>query len=65
MHKVTLIPGDGIGPKKWSKPTIAVVKAAGAKIDLDPHLAGAEALKKHGTTIPKTLMDSFRKTKCA
>ncbi len=64
MHNVTLIPGDGIGPEVV-KPTIAVVKAAGAKIDWDSHLAGAEALKKHGTTIPQTLMDSFNKTRVA
>ena len=64
MHKVTLIPGDGIGPEVV-KPTIAVVKAVGAKIDWDSHLAGAEALKKHGTTIPRTLMDSFNKTRVA
>ena len=64
MHKVTLIPGDGIGPEVV-KPAIAVVKAAGAKIDWDSHLAGAEALKKHGTTIPRTLMDSFNKTRVA
>ena len=64
MHNVTLIPGDGIGPEVV-KPAIAVVKAAGAKIDWDSHLAGAEALKKHGTTIPRTLMDSFNKTRLA
>lgn len=64
MHKITLIPGDGIGPEVV-KPAIEVVKAAGAKIDWDSHLAGAEALKKHGTTIPRALMDSFNKTKVA
>ena len=64
MHKVTLIPGDGIGPEVV-KPAIAIVKAAGAKIEWDSHLAGAEALKKHGTTIPQPLMDSFNKTKVA
>jgi len=64
MHNVTLIPGDGIGPEVV-KPAIAVVKAAGAKIDWDSHLAGAEALKKHGTTIPRTLIDSFNKTRLA
>jgi isocitrate dehydrogenase (NAD+) len=64
MHKVTLIPGDGIGPEVV-KPAIAIVKAAGAKIEWDSHLAGAEALKKHGTTIPQPLMDSFNKTEVA
>ncbi len=64
MHKITLIPGDGIGPEVV-KPALAVVKAAGARIDWDSHLAGTEALKKHGTTIPRGLMDSFNKTKVA
>ena len=63
-HKITLIPGDGIGPEVV-KPTLEIIKAAGVKIDWESHLAGVEAMKKHGTTIPKTLMDSFDKTKVA
>ena len=63
-HKITLIPGDGIGPEVV-KPALDVIKAAGVKIDWESHLAGSEALKKHGTTIPRTLMDSFNKTKVA
>jgi isocitrate dehydrogenase (NAD+) len=63
-HKITLIPGDGIGPEV-TKPTLAIIKAAGVKVEWERHLAGAEALKKHGTTIPKQLIDSFRKNKIA
>ena len=63
-HKITLIPGDGIGPEV-TKPTLAIIKAAGVKIDWETHLAGAEALKKHGSTIPKSLMDSFEKNRVA
>jgi isocitrate dehydrogenase (NAD+) len=63
-HKITLIPGDGIGPEV-TKPTLAIIKAAGVKVDWEAHLAGAEALKKHGTTIPKQLMDSFEKNRIA
>ena len=44
-HKITLIPGDGIGPEV-TKPTLAIIKAAGVKIEWETHLAGAEALKK-------------------
>jgi isocitrate dehydrogenase (NAD+) len=55
-HKITLIPGDGIGPEV-TKPTLEIIKAAGVKIEWETYLAGAEALKKHGTTIPKQLMD--------
>ena len=63
-HKITLIPGDGIGPEV-TKPTLAIIKAAGVKIDWETHLAGAEALKKYGSTIPKSLMDSFEKNRVA
>jgi isocitrate dehydrogenase (NAD+) len=63
-HDITLIPGDGIGPEV-TKPTLEIIKAAGVKVDWETHLAGAEALKKHGTTIPQPLMDSFDKNKVA
>ena len=63
-HRITLIPGDGIGPEV-TRPTLAVIKAAGVDIDWETHLAGAEALKKHKTTIPKALIDSFEKNRVA
>jgi isocitrate dehydrogenase (NAD+) len=63
-HKITLIPGDGIGPEV-TKPTLAIIKAAGVRVEWETYLAGAEALKKHGTTIPKQLMDSFEKNRVA
>ena len=63
-HKITLIPGDGIGPEV-TKPTLQIIKAAGVKVDWESHLAGAEALKKHKTTIPQALMDSFEKNRVA
>lgn len=63
-HRITLIPGDGIGPEV-TKPTLAIIKATGVKVAWDSHLAGAEALKKHGTTIPKPLMDSFERNRVA
>lgn len=63
-YQITLIPGDGIGPEVV-KPTLEIIKAAGVKVDWDSHLAGIDALKKHKTTIPSALMDSFNKTKVA
>ena len=63
-HHITLIPGDGIGPEVV-RPTLAIIKAAGVKIDWESHLAGTDALKKHGTTIPRPLLDSFNKTRVA
>ena len=63
-HALTLIPGDGIGPEV-TKPTLEIIKAAGVTIEWETHLAGADALKKHKTTIPKELIGSFNKNKIA
>jgi isocitrate dehydrogenase (NAD+) len=63
-HTIALIPGDGIGPEV-TQPTLEIIKAAGVNIEWETHLAGAEALRKHGTTIPKALIDSFKKNKVA
>ena len=63
-HTITLIPGDGIGPEV-TRPTLEIVKAAGVKINWETHLAGAAALKKRKTTLPKELMDSFNRNKVA
>ena len=63
-HQITLIPGDGIGPEVTA-PTLAIIKAAGVDVRWEKYLAGAEALKKHGTTIPQALMDSFDRNRVA
>jgi isocitrate dehydrogenase (NAD+) len=63
-HKITLIPGDGIGPEV-TKPTVQIIKAAGVQVEWEPQLAGADALKKYGTTLPKSLMDSFERNRVA
>jgi hypothetical protein len=43
------------------KPTLKLIEAAGVNIEWDSHLAGADALKKHRTTLPKQMMDSLSK----
>ena len=63
-HKITLIPGDGIGPEV-TKPTLAIIRAAGVRVEWESYLAGAEALKKHKTTLPRELMDSFERHRVA
>ncbi len=63
-HRITLIPGDGVGPEV-TEPALKIMKAAGVQAEWETHLAGAAALKKHGTTIPKELSDSFDKNRVA
>ena len=63
-YKVTLIPGDGIGPEV----TLAAkkcVEATGVKIEWDEVLAGSDALKANGELLPRSALDSVRKNKVA
>lgn len=57
---VTLIPGDGIGPEV-SNATVRVLDAAGAEIEWERHIAGAEALEKYGNPLPPEVLESVRR----
>lgn len=61
-HKVTLIPGDGIGPEV-ANATREVIEATGVKIDWDIQHAGAEMVNRHGTPLPETVVDSLKENK--
>ncbi len=57
--KVTAIPGDGIGPEVM-KATRQVLEAAGARIEWEEAMAGAEAFRKGiGAGAPKETLDSI------
>ncbi len=67
-HKITLIPGDGIGPEV-SSAVVRIVEAAGAatgvKFEWHTHNAGADAFEKTGEYIPKALYESIESTRVA
>jgi isocitrate dehydrogenase (NAD+) len=63
-HKVTLIPGDGIGPEV-SLAAKRCIEATGVKIDWEEALAGSDALEKTGELLPQTVIDSIRRNKVA
>ena len=59
-HKVTLIPGDGIGPE-LAEATRRVIDASGVKIDWEVVEAGEASIATHGTPLPDVLLDSIRR----
>ena len=61
---ITLIPGDGIGPEV-SAATVRVLDAAGAELEYETHLAGAEALARFGDPLPATVLESIRRNRVA
>lgn len=67
-HKITLIPGDGIGPEV-SAAVVSIVEAAGAatgaSFEWHRHLAGAEAFEATREYIPRALYDSIEQNRVA
>ncbi len=64
MHKVTFIPGDGIGPEV-SLAAKRCISAVGVKISWEEVLAGEEAIDKHNTPLPSSVLESIKKNKVA
>ena len=60
-HKVTLIPGDGIGPEVTGA-AVRILEAAGVKIDWETVPAGADAFEKYREYMPKELIHSIERT---
>ena len=51
-HRVTLIPGDGIGPELAAAMRVAV-EATGAEIEWEEVQAGADDMEAKGTPLPE------------
>jgi isocitrate dehydrogenase (NAD+) len=62
--KITLIPGDGIGPEV-TRAVVKVLAAAGFTPTWETFVAGAEAVDQHGTTLPPELLESIKTNKIA
>jgi isocitrate dehydrogenase (NAD+) len=60
-YRVTLIPGDGIGPEV-TRAAVRIVEASGVKIEWEPFAAGSEAYEKYREYIPKELTESIERT---
>jgi isocitrate dehydrogenase (NAD+) len=63
-HRVTLIPGDGIGPEVTDA-VVRILKVSAVEIDWEPHDAGVIAFKRHGASLPQSLIDSIKTNRVA
>ena len=63
-HLVTLIPGDGIGPEV-SEATRRVLDATGVEIDWTVQDAGASALEREGSALPRRVLEHIRRSRVA
>ena len=63
-HKITLIPGDGIGPE-IAEATRSCVEATGLNVEWDIHHAGGDIMEKTGNPLPSEVIESIRKNRVA
>src|SRR5207249_4708620 len=62
--RVTLIPGDGIGPEVTAA-AVRELAATGIPFEWETHQAGASAIGEHGTPLPPLVLESIRRNKVA
>lgn len=63
-HRVTLIPGDGIGPEV-TEAARRVAEATGVSLEWEVVDAGERAIAREGTPLPTAVLQSIRKNRVA
>jgi isocitrate dehydrogenase (NAD+) len=63
-HRVTLIPGDGIGPE-LAEATRRVLDATGIAFEWEVQEAGEATIASEGTPLPERVLESIRRNKVA
>lgn len=64
MYKITLIPGDGIGPEV-TEAMVKVVEASGINIEWERVEVGEKVIEEYNTPIPNYVIDTIKKNKIA
>src|SRR6478609_4360412 len=64
MHRITLIPGDGIGPEV-TQSAREIVTASGADVSWEVAEAGMRAGERAGTPLPQSVIDMIKSSKLA
>src|SRR5262252_8885170 len=63
-HRVTLIPGDGIGPEV-SAAVLHIIESAGVHIEWERFIVGGHAQDLAGSSLPDEVIESVRRNKVA
>jgi isocitrate dehydrogenase (NAD+) len=63
-YKITLIPGDGVGPEV-TEATRRVLEATGISFKWDMAEVGSYAMEKYGTPLPASVIESVKKNRVA
>jgi len=63
-HRITLIPGDGIGPEVTGA-VVKILDSGGLDVEWDSFPAGVLAMEAYGSPLPEELLESVRQNKVA
>ena len=61
-HKITLIPGDGIG-REVTQAVVRILESTGVRFEWESYAAGAEAYEKYKEYLPKELLESIERNR--
>src|SRR5438045_212495 len=63
-HKITLLPGDGIGPEVTAA-VVSIIECAGVEVEWEKYFVGAEALSRFCDPLPADVLESILRNKVA
>jgi isocitrate dehydrogenase (NAD+) len=63
-HKITLLPGDGIGPEVTAA-VVQIIECAGVDVEWEKFFVGAEAISRFGDPLPKEVLESILRNRVA
>src|SRR6184192_3556051 len=64
QHKITLLPGDGIGPEVTAA-VVSIIECAGVDIEWEKYFVGSEAIARFGDPLPPEVLESILRNKVA
>jgi isocitrate dehydrogenase (NAD+) len=64
QHKITLLPGDGIGPEVTAA-VVQIIECSGVDVEWEKYFVGAEAISRFGDPLPQEVLDSILRNKVA
>src|SRR6476659_5334505 len=64
QHKITLLPGDGIGPEVTAS-VVSIIECAGVDVEWEKYFVGSEAISRFGAPLPPEVLESILRNKVA
>src|SRR5204863_9117880 len=64
QHKITLLPGDGIGPEVTAS-VVSIIECAGVDVEWEKYFVGSEAISRFGDPLPPEVLESILRNKVA